>query len=45
VRHRDATRPQTISQTNPAYTDYKAKQNRYKKATKACLSARGYGVE
>ncbi len=41
MRHREATRPQTISQTNPAYTEYKAKQNRYKKAMKACLSARG----
>jgi len=45
MRHREATRPQTISQTNPAYSDYKAKQNRYKKATKACLTARGYTVE
>jgi len=45
MRHRDATRPQTISQTNPAYTDYKARQDRYLKATKACLTARGYTVE
>jgi len=45
MRHRDATRPQTITETNPAYTEYKGKHNRYKKAMKACLSARGYGVE
>jgi len=45
MRHRQATRPQTITETNPAYSDYKARLNRYKKASKACLSARGYGVE
>ena len=45
MRHREATRPQTISQTNPAYSEYQAKQNRYQRATKACLSARGYIVE
>jgi len=45
MRHRDATRPQTITQTNPAYSEYKSKQNRYEKAMKACLSGRGYGVE
>jgi hypothetical protein len=45
MRHRDATRPQTITETNPAYSDYKAKLGRYKKATKACLTARGYSVE
>jgi hypothetical protein len=45
MRHRRETRPQTITETNPDYSDYKAKLNRYKKATKACLSARGYGVE
>jgi hypothetical protein len=45
MRHRDATRPQTITETNPDYTAYKARQDRYTKAVKACLTARGYSVE
>lgn len=44
-RHRDASRPQTTTQTNPDYARYQEAQTSYGKAMKACLSARGYSVE
>jgi hypothetical protein len=44
-RHRDANRPKTTTQTNPDYARYQEAQASYRKAVKACLSARGYSVE
>jgi hypothetical protein len=47
MRHRQQNRatPDTVEQPNPAYQEYQASFDRYSRAVKACLSARGYTVQ
>ena len=47
MKHRQQNRatPDTVEQPNPAYQEYQASFDKYSRAVKACLSARGYTVQ
>ncbi len=47
MKHRQQNRatPDTVEQPNPAYQEWAASNDRYMRAVKACLSARGYTVQ